>query len=377
MFKYPETILYPIDTAVDYRLPENREYAMLAWAEAMYHNGDLNQQLRLMNFATESMESKLWLAFLWGCCYNLIGPWTILHHFPEPPQSESEKKRFAKWYNANFDKFRVDTDCRYRKSKMIDAVTSYTDWLDGRTQMETIFPILNIIDDSERYKTLWDTCESWKYQGRLSTWNYVEAVALVTNWQFNIDCPDFMLNELTDSESNRNGVCWVLGVENLQTKHGFVKETGVKLSKYKAELLNNDAEDLFGLIKEKLGHITEVSRLNVETIFGWFKKKFRDSRSRYLFWDADRTWEEIIYTEANFLEVDCSAIWAGRRHWAADHDLCEYFPKGAHRGSNKTKMKVFINTGRLPDLVAWQNQRPYYTKAESKPSESTAKSLFD
>lgn len=371
MYKHPEEFKYPLDPTVDYRLPENREYAMLAWAEAMYHTGELNQQLRLMNHCVESMEGKLWLAFLWACCYNFTGPWVILSKFPEPPKDMSE---FSDWYNSIFDDFRVDTDCRYRKSKMIDAIQSYVDWLDGRTQMEAIMPILNIIDDKERYEQLWDTCESWKYQGRLSTWNYVEAIALVTNWQFNVDCQDFMLDDLTGSESNRNGACWVLGKEELQTKHGVIKATNKKMEAEVAQMLNEEAETIYNKIKKEFGSISEVSRLNVETIFCWFKKKFRERQSRYLFWDADRTWEEITYTQEKFPDVDCSGIWEARKEWLPFYALCENFKEGLHRGADKERMKVFINTGRLDDVYAYQHNLPQIIT--TKPT-STARSLFD
>lgn len=380
IYTHPTNIRFPIDPEVDYRLPENREYAMMAWAESMYHTGELNQQLRLMDYATIDLESKLWLAFLWACCYNFTGPWVILHHFPTPPSGPGEMKDFADWYNSIFDDFRVDTDCRYRKSKMIQAVQSYVDWLDGREQWDALKDILLHDNPVEKYNKLWDTALGWKYQGRLSVWNYVEAVALVTEWAYDIDCQDFMLDDLTGSESNRNGFCWVSGREHLQTKGGRVKATGEKLEAAIADQLNKDAERVFRRLQEELPGMDEpILRLNVETVFCWYKKLFRERQSRYLGWDADRTYEEIRYVEEKFPDVDCNEIWGARRVWLPEHLLSECKPV-EYRGVDKEKMKIFINTGKLPWLLAWQQNKPFSTITPLKrmaEKASTARPLFD
>lgn len=384
LYMHPAKILFPIDPEVDYRLPENREYAMLAWAESMYHTGELNQQLRLMDQALydpeeQHNESQFWLAFLWACCYNFTGPWVILSRWPVPPRQD-EMGDFADWYNSIFDDFRVDTDCRYRKSKMIAAVQSYVDWLDGRTQWDSLKDILLHEHPVEKYNKLWDTAMSWKYQGRLSVWNYVEAVALVTGWIYDIDCQDFMLDDLSGSESNRNGFCWVSGQEHLQTKNGIVKKTGEKMQAEVAEQLNKDAERVFQRLQKELTGLPEpVLRLNVETVFCWYKKLFRERQSRYLGWDAARTYEEIVYTEEKFPDVDCSKIWEARKIWLPDYLLCETKPL-EYRGVDKEQMKIFINTGKLPWLLAWQQNKPFVTSESPVrvvENTSTARSLFD
>lgn len=340
------TPLQNLKPDIDYRKPENRLDFVLAWAEAMYQTGELDQQLRLMNRATNDIESKLWLAFLWGCCYNLIGPWAIMSKFPTPPENMAE---FSDWYNENFERIRFDTDCRYRKSKMIACVQSYMDFLKGRTQEKALTTFL---DDDDAYEVMHDIADRWKYYGRLSIWNYLEAVALVTEHP-TFDCKDFLLTDVTGSESNRNGVCFVLGREDLITKHGKLKSTGQPISKKDCEMLNGLAEHIFENVKARFPD-ANVKRFNLETCFCWTKKRFRANSSRYLGWDDERTVDEMNYMRKHWPEVDLSGIEEARKH---------FLPEFMHpeRGVQKEKMPVFFNTGSPVDLFKFRNEEQWST----------------
>lgn len=339
-------IKYPIDRNKDYRLLENRFDLVLSWSEAMYQTGELDQQLRLMNSATVRIESKLWLAFLWGCCYNFTGPFVIMSEFPTPPKDMEE---FASWYNKNFERIRFDTDCRYRKSKMIACVQSYMDWLGGRSQNEAIIEETLFNEDStdsEKYMTLLDSCNSWKYFGRLSCWNYLEALALVTGHP-TFDCPDFLLTEVENSESNRNGVAFIIGREDLVTKHGKKKQSGEKITQKELEMLSVEGERLFQEIKEALPEY-KVRRFSVETIFCWTKKRFRARSSRYLGWDDERTIDEINFVKEHWPELLLEKIFFARFLFLPD------FMYKVKNGVNKSKMPVFFETGIPQDLLCYQ-----------------------
>lgn len=387
----PDVWLYPIDPTVDYRLSENRHHMMMAWAEAMFHTGELNQQLRLMDWALEKrhtgdelIESKLWLAFLWGCCYNGTGPWTIISAFPTPPKSPEEFQEFTDWYNKNFERIRFDTDCRYRKSKMLACCRSYFDWLGDRTQAEAIVEeILEMDDANAKYETLKAHADSWKYYGRLSTWNYIEAVALVSGWDYELDCQDFLLTDVTGSESNRNGVAFIMERDDLVTKHGVKKESGDKITMEEMEMLAEKGEDLFQEIHEAFNHIDPVLRVATETIFCWMKKRFRLRNTRYIGWDEGRTYDEFKFIEDNWGdECSCDLIWEARKAWLPDWMLSENYPAGVERGSSNNKMEVFWTTGTPMDLVLFQQGKPWYMPIDAKPVKAkkevkpTARRLF-
>lgn len=356
-YQHPEygEFLYPIKEGVDYRLPENRMYLAMAWQETLCYTEEHNQQLRLMLWAVDhdetlsddqKMEQKLWCAFLWGCCYNLIGPLTIMDTFPYPPVGAGELQVFADWYNKNFDRMRFDTDCRYRKSKMIACVTSYVEWLGSRTQFEAYLPMLEEASDTKRFEQLWETCNSWKYFGRLSNWNTIEAIELATDHRYKVDIPSFMLDDVSGSESNRNGAAFLAGRDELVTKHGKLKTTGETISRDACHELEFFAEGAFRKARKELGHLSFINRLNAETsIFCWFKKFFRLKSTRYVGWDGERTYEELEYIMTAWSEVCTNPIWEARKALLPDFLLCETAPNGVQRGVVKAKMPLFYETG--------------------------------
>lgn len=375
---------FPLDENKDYRLVENRWYLMMAWVEANTLTTEHNQQLRLMDWAIDNqyrgqdlIESKLWLAFLWGCCYNLVSPWVILNHFPKPPTSEEEFQRFSDWYNATFEKQRFDTDCRYRKSKMLACVASYIENLNGKTQQEMILSELVKPDGTSfaNFTRLWDWCMGIQYYGRLSAWNYVEAVALVTGWELELDAPNFMLTDIQNSDSNRNGMCFIFNREDLLTKHGKLKSGAGMISEADCLVLEYKAEAIFQEARSVLGEIGMINRLNFETHCCWTKKMFRERNTRYLGWDAERTWDEMQFVVEHWPEVSVEPLQDARRHFLPDFWNIE-------RGVNKAKMPVFFLTGKPEHLINFQNGVDWDVGAPLKPKEAkksvktTAKKLW-
>lgn len=364
-YKAPEKWKYPIDLAVDYRKPENRMYLLKAWVEALSYTEEHNQQVRLMDYAIEvtegitqleKIERKIWMAFLWGCCYNGIGPWTIYSEFPVPPQSPKEFQRFSDWYNLNFDRMRFDTDCRYRKSKMIPCVQSYIDWLGGKTQMDSFRWMLECTTKEDQFTELWNTAMSWKYFGRLSAWNFLEALNMVFGNIWDIDVPGFMLRDRDGSESNRNGAAFLSNRDDWVTKHGKKKINGCPITDEECDILETDLEKAFQECVEEFGHITFINRLNFETSGAcWLKKFFRLKNTRYIGWDAERTWDEIDYMERIWPEYSCAPLWEARSLWLPDTLLCEKAPAGHVPGVQKWKMPVFFETG-VP-LHIWHLQQ--------------------
>ena len=347
-----------LDEGTDYRTLCNRETAFLAYYEAMLHTGELLQQLRLIDWYIEQTtepgaardERKMWAAWLWGATYNLTGSWAILEEFPEPPEEDV----FADWYNTNFERIRFDTDCRYRKSKMLACYGSYKKLSRGMTA-ESIGASLTTSKEAN-FKALWEWSMSVKYFGRLSCWNHVEAVAYVMRGRWNVDAPSLMLEDISGSESNRNGVAWVSGCERLATHHGKLS-TGNTINGAQVNYLVDQSDYLWNRSLDALSLTvpTAMNLLNFETALCWSKKMMsRTTHSRYLGWDGDRTWEEIKYLEKHWPECDTGPLWAARDALVPRTLLCEHYPKGWHKGVDKGRMKRFYETGQMPEVMAFQ-----------------------
>ena len=347
-----------LDPSTDYREPQHRETAFLAYYEAMLHTGELMQQLRLVDWyiekttepGTKRDEKKLWAAWLWGATYNLTGLWAILQAFPEPPAQDD----FADWYNGNFERIRFDTDCRYRKSKMLACYESYRS-LSQHVTAEDI-QARQTPSETANFRSLWSWSMSVKYFGRLACWNHVEAMAYVMRGRWSVDAPDLMLEDISGSESNRNGVAWVTGNERFATHHGKLSN-GYAINTAQLSHLVNQSDYLWNRARDQLSLTvpTSMNMLNFETALCWSKKMMsRTTHSRYLGWDGDRTWEEINYLEQHWPECETAPLWAARDALVPRTLLCEHYPRGWHKGVDKSRMKSFYETGHLPEVVAWQ-----------------------
>lgn len=336
-----------------------RKEAFLAYYEAMLQAGELHQQLRLVDWAIEvdnlslndRIERKLWASFLWGATYNLPGLWTILNRYPRPPESIDE---FKAWYDSIFDKMKFDTDCRYRKAKMVHCVRSYCQATAAKGQFRTISDLMNE-DVFGNFERLWQFADSIKYFGRLANWNYVEAVAITMAKYWSIDSPDLMLEDISGSESNRNGVAWVIGREDLATHHGKT-ELKKGLSTSQMQYLVGSSQELWYEAQDRLAFTAEgLTMLNFETALCWAKKMMsRTTHSRYLGWDSDRTYDELKYLEEHWPEVDVEPIWAARIALVPVTLRCETFPSAWPKGVNKKRMCSFFERGQLPEVVAFQ-----------------------
>jgi hypothetical protein len=354
---------------IDYRTRTHREDAFLLMYAAMLETGELHQQFRLMLRAirddesytkypkAKRIEKELWLAFLWGACYNGVGPWTIISKFPLPPTGRVMMNRFKEWYNLNFSRMRFDTDCRYRKSKMINCVESYVSKIKMHgTQYKMM---LNTArgDEGDLFSNLWGLSLSVRYFGRLAAWNHLEAAAIVLcDYAIHFDANDLMLEDITGSESNRNGVAWVVGREDLCTKKG-IKANGSPITEIEVELLVSKSNSLWFKAQDRLFTVNSKKTLfNFETALCWFKKMIsRTSHSRYLGWDGDRTWNELKYLEEAWTEIDIQPLWQARQIEVPGTLLCENYPEQMERGESHIRMKSFHDHGMMPEVMAYRD----------------------
>lgn len=355
---------YLVDPDVDYREPEHRLHGFLAYSEAMYDTEELHQQLRLMNWAIDQdqggdIEAKLWLAFLWGACYNAITPWVMLQRYKAVPMDEDE---FTRWYNATFELHRFDTDCRYRKAKMLACVASYRKWLGGKTQAERFGNLFRL--KGNRAQALQTVgAESIFTFGRLAIWNWIEALEVVTDGEHGLDVSNFQLADIAGSESNRNGVAYAISRDELVTHHGK-KHDGRAIRSREAGFLEKQAADIFDRLKGDVGQSRHVTRLNAETCFCWYKKMLsRPTNSRYLGWDGDRTYDELLYLQQKWPEYSVEPLWRARRAYLPPYLRHEELPQGMPRGPHKGKMRIFYETGKMPDVYHHQRGEGYICRA--------------
>lgn len=196
----------------DYRLPENRveyftklysmnlNYGIMPGLVYLYMP-ELAKRLRW------DTEQKLWFAFLNGNTQNPITSLRIMERFDHVPSTPGAKKELTDWFNENWETLNFDTDRRYQKKDFPEAVSSYSNL------------IYNCRYGSQRalltgtFGELWDRVISGFHSfGRLAAFSYLEYVRIMG---CGADCTELFLDDKQGSKSHRNGLLFLLGMDEL------------------------------------------------------------------------------------------------------------------------------------------------------------------
>lgn len=157
-----------------------------------------------------SREQSFWFAFLNGCTQNPVTSWLIWSEFPELEKVDPE--RLETFFRGSYEKLAFDTDRRYVKKDFPKMVASYRENLAGRTQ-EEFFEGAAGPDERANFRYVWERVIGGFYLfGRLATFSYLEYLRILGT---PIDCDQLFLEDMSGSKSHRNGLCRVLGRDDL------------------------------------------------------------------------------------------------------------------------------------------------------------------
>lgn len=302
--------------------------AFQLYTESIYSTNEQDQQLRLWKQVFKDRETLLWAAFLWAASYDGTYCWVVLSKFPELPDPDV----FEKWHIENYERIKFDVDFRWKKSRFPTMYRQYLSIV-GDNQFES----LNALGAFDNFKAAWNALDGVTQFGRLSRWDYVEALNI---FGFSsLDAPDFALKK---AESVRNGVAYAIGAPKLSTKKNKT-EFGKTLSEVDLFHLNNHAEQI-------LAENNRADRLGLETVFCWWKKKAcRENNSRYFGYDEDKAYEDILFLEKNWPEIDTQPLLIAREKLLPGYLLAEKRPVDAVKGKSKMRMKLYYRNGILPE----------------------------
>jgi len=234
-------------------------------------------------------NGKLWLAYINGCTQHPITTYLIIRRFPSLENIDIHELK--SWFDANYKKLGWDTDRRYFKAKFIQCVLDYKQHMNGGSQADFFNNICNTLDPKENFRKLWDkVLNEFKYMGRLSTFSYIEYLRILG---LNVECDQLFLGDMKGSKSHRNGLCIVLGRDDLYDR----KDNKVTYSPECIEWLAGEAEQLLKEAKERFGG-KHVNYFTLETTLccykGWHKVNRRyPNVYNDMFFDRVRKSEEI------------------------------------------------------------------------------------
>lgn len=157
-------------------------------------------------------EQALWFCFLNGNTQHAITSFAIMQRFPTVQSAVPSK--VDQLLNEHHAKLDFDTDRRHFKRRLSATISQYRELLRGGTQrafFERLYE--GAKDDGERFMKVWGfLLPNLKYFGRLSVFSYMEYLRIAG---LPLECPTLFLYDLDGSKSHRNGLCKVLGRDDL------------------------------------------------------------------------------------------------------------------------------------------------------------------
>mgnify|MGYP006883059681 CR=1 FL=1 len=357
------------DVTVDYRLPEHRREVFFAAYE--FHLRYKGMPGFVYGYFPElakrlywTQEDKLWFAFLNGCTQNPSTTMTIFERFPSIADLDIDE--FNEWYFSITNSGKmvwqaliIDMDRRHFRNKIGLAIKAYQDNLNGMSQVEFFKQFTNTGDKFKNFRQLWNAVFKGKginskfYSfGRLSSFSYIEYLWIMG---LDIDCDSFFSEDYKGSSSHRNGMCKVLGRDDLdehRTNPLFEKKVTILHTKEVIAMLDDEMEKLYEEAKFRFALDTDiigdVSRFTIESQLCNYKSWFRKSR-RYPNVYVDMGYDRLMKSEAQpEFDTDMQIFWDIRKDLLPAELRAE--SDYGNVGVSSYKQNLYRTTGRVHTL---------------------------
>lgn len=207
-----------LQVGMDFRKPEHRREVFLRFYEFhLKYRSHPGAVYFLLPYLKEKMswtdEQSFWFAFLNGNTQNPITSYLIFKEFPDLPEDFTALEKYFHRDGEAYSLLEFDTDRRHWKKEFVKSAKCYRENLKGKTQVEYFGDLFSTSDEHENFRRGWDECrESFHGFGRLSSFSYLEYLRVLGN---PLDCDQLFLDDISGSKSHRNGLCKVLGRDDL------------------------------------------------------------------------------------------------------------------------------------------------------------------
>ena len=297
---------------VDYRLPEHREKVFQDFYEFhLRYRSHPGCVYYLLPYLKEKLnwndEEALWFAFLNGNTQNPVTSYILHKRFPKPEQHQE----LLAFYRENYARLEFDTDRRYHKKSLEEAIQSYIG-LVGNNQRDFWYGAA-----AWGFGQMWREASKIATFGRLSTFSYLEYLR-ISGVPF--DCDTLFIDDISGSRSHRNGLCIVTGLDRYDW-HKSNPDFDGKYSKELLQGLESKGEELLIQAKQRAqGKPWEydVSYFTLESTLCTYKSWHRPNR-RYPNVYNDMLAGRIKKNETNWPEEDLSIFWEARRDCLPAH----------------------------------------------------------
>jgi hypothetical protein len=298
-----------LEAGTDFRLPEHRREVFLrfyAWS-VRYRSfpGGVHYVLPYLAEALElDVEQRFWLAWLNA---NTQNPVTSLLLLRAAPRMRDHERAIDLW-RSSYSALDWDTDRRYHKARFEDAVRGYV----SRVDCTCAGPQQRYFrEGGGDWPGWWAQAFALPTMGRLSTWSYLEYLRILLGPSVVPDADTLMLEDIPGSRSHRNGLCLVIGRDDMivdkQLGHGATDV--LYRHPLVLEELGHEASVLWSEIRHRVG--AEANRLSLESALCTYKSWHKPNR-RYPGCYNDMLYNRLITAE-NRWGQRFGPIWEARR----------------------------------------------------------------
>ena len=378
-----------LQKGMDFRLPQYRREVFLRFYEFHVthrsHPGGVYFAFPwLTKYFNMTQEDKYWLAFINGCTQHIVTSSIIFEKFPSIKDVDIDE--LDTWWNENQHRFKAgsgwDADRRYFKVGRIglpNCVKSYKENVLKFGSQEAMFNSLTESDDIfENFRNTWKyVSKNFLSFGRLSTFSYLEYLKIQG---LNIDCDSLFIDDILGSKSHRNGLCKVLGRDDLDwnDRKGSDAELFPGYEKETLDWITQEGNQLLSDAKSRIKHNThEVSHFTLESTLCCYKSWYRESR-RYPNVYMDMMHHRIVNAETTLgpLGYDFSHFWRMRDESLPDYLRIEtdplWFPESNPNALSKEKQNWFREHG---EVILLGNEWPCF-ESGYQATDQSLKSFF-
>jgi hypothetical protein len=299
-------------------------------------------------------EQAYWFAFINGNTQNPVTSYIIWSKFPD---IATLNPRYLRDFCSNeWKRLDWDTDRRYWKAHFISAVEKYIALLNGRNQAE-FFDQFNRADELYGFDKLWKIVREKFYGfGRLSAWSYIEYLRIIG---LGVQPRELFLRDIPGSKSHRNGLCKVLGRDDMDWREGdspFTDEILAWLER-EAMLLLLEAQDR----ALETAHYRDANFLTLESTLCCYKSWHRPNR-RYPNVYNDMLHDRIKRAEASW-RTNLSVFWDIRRRCLPEYLRLE--DNLGDVGLKPEKQNHYLLTG---EVILMDRDWPCFANHYSQPA---------
>lgn len=276
-------------------------------------------------------EQRAWAAFLNGNTQNPVTTLLLMRAGDRPAKADA----VVRYWRQNYERLEWDTDRRYHKSKFDQAVSGY----------------LRLVGSSQHrywaraakggWAGVWKAGQDVPTMGRLSTWSYLEYVKLMGVASVP-DADTLMLDDIAGSKSHRNGLLFVLGLDEWMDW----KPNKAFPGKYPKDLLRGlaaEGEQLLREAKRRNPGQPDVGYLTLESALCTYKSWHRPNR-RYAGVYNDMLHDRLRKAESVHGKA-FGEIWDARRKYLPRYLRMEATP--GDPGCVPVKQNHYLRTGQV------------------------------